>query len=99
VTSTSDRRRLRRQEVTTVELDVRQPHEGLRYAAYDSMVARSEREVIGRVNEDLFGHDSARVHAELVRNPRARLPGGDFEERNLWTMAGAIARSSLPEIW
>ena len=82
-----------------MELDVRQHHEGVRYATYDSVVAQFEREVIRRVIEDLSGHDSARVHAELVRNLRARLPGGDFAERNLWTIAGAIARSSLPEIW
>ena len=82
-----------------MELDVRQPHEGVRYATYDSVVAQFEREVIRRVNEDLSGHDSARVRTELVRNLRARLPGGEFEERDLWTIAGAIARSSLPEIW
>jgi hypothetical protein len=100
VTSTGDRRRLRRQEVTTMEPDVRHPHEGVRYATYDSVVAQFEREVIRRVNRDLSGQDSARVHAELVRNLRARLPGIDFDERNLWTIAGAIASRSLPEqVW
>lgn len=82
-----------------MELDVRQPHEGVRYATYDSVVAQFEREVICRVNEDLPGQDSARVHAELVSNLPVRFPGGAYEEQNLWTIAGAIARSSLPEIW
>jgi hypothetical protein len=82
-----------------MELDIRQPRERVQYATYDSVVAQLEREVIRRVNDEVSGQDSARVHAELVRNLHARLPGVDFDERSLWTIAGAIARSSLPEIW
>jgi hypothetical protein len=68
-----------------------------RYATYDSAVAHFEREVIHRVNADLHGQDPSQVYRALVDDLHGRLPGVDLDERNLWSIAGAISTCSLPE--
>jgi hypothetical protein len=71
-----------------------------RYATYDSALAQFEREVIQRVNDDLGGQGVVEVYDALVTNLHGRLPGIEFDEGNLWAVAGAISRGTFPhQVW
>lgn len=67
-----------------------------RRATYHSVLANFEREVIRRVHGELRGQDVNLVYARLVQEFHDRLPGDALDERNLWKIAEAIARDTLP---
>jgi hypothetical protein len=64
-------------------------------ARYDAALAQLERELVRQADQDLRGEHHEAVHAVLVERLRARLPGAQFDERNLQKIAQAISMGTL----